>query len=114
MGTLDDCCMKKLDAAALASLPFEVLRPAYPPQAAGIGVVHLGVGNFFRAHLAAYLDDAMNGGAIGWGVCGVSLRNPQTRNALRPQDGYYALIERTAAGDQVRIIGSLRELLVAP
>jgi fructuronate reductase len=104
---------KRLCAATLQHLPSRVLRPSYPPQAATIGVVHLGVGNFFRAHQAAYLDEAMDAGAIGWGICGVSLRNPATRDALAPQDGYYALIERDANGDRSRIVGALRELLVA-
>jgi fructuronate reductase len=36
------------------------------------------------------------------------------RDALQPQDGHYALIEREAAGDRVRVVGALRELLVAP
>ena len=53
---------KRLCAATLERLPSEVLRPSYPPQAAAIGVVHLGVGNFFRAHQAAYLDEAMDAG----------------------------------------------------
>ena len=104
---------QRLDPAAIGQLPAAVRRPTYLPQAATIGVVHLGVGNFFRAHQAAYLDEAMDAGATGWGICGVSLRNPATRDALAPQDGYYTLIERDAAGDRARIVGALRELLVA-
>ena len=104
---------KRLCAATLQHLPSQVRRPSYPPQAAAIGVVHLGVGNFFRAHQAAYLDEAMDAGATGWGICGVSLRNPATRDALAPQDGYYALIERDTDGDHCRVVGALRELLVA-
>ena len=106
--------VKRLNAATLGQLPAEIRRPSYPVQAAAIGVVHLGVGSFFRAHQAVYLDEAMNGGATGWGVCGVSLRNPETRDALQAQDGYYTLIERDAAGARARVVGSLRELLVAP
>lgn len=105
--------MKRLGAATLAQLPGQVSRPAYEPRSAAIGVVHLGVGNFFRAHQAAYLDDAMNNGANGWGVCGVSLRAPGTRDALAPQDGYYTLIESDRGPARARVIGSLRELLVA-
>jgi fructuronate reductase len=106
--------MKRLCAGTLERLPAAVLRPSYTPEAAAIGVVHLGLGNFFRAHAAAYLDEALNAGATGWGVSGVSLRSAATRDALAPQDGYYTLIERDAAGDRTRVVGSLRELLVAP
>lgn len=110
---MTDAGNARLGPGTLAQLPPEVTRPAYPPQAATIGVVHLGVGNFFRAHQAAYLDEAMNGGAIGWGVCGVSLRAPDTRDALAPQEGYYSLIERDGDLTRARVIGALRQLLVA-
>ncbi|NLD54494.1 MAG: mannitol dehydrogenase family protein [Burkholderiaceae bacterium] len=104
----------RLGAATLSCLPADVARPAYPAAAATIGVVHLGVGNFFRAHQAIYLDEAMARGAAGWGICGVSLRSPVTRNALAPQDGYYAVAELDGTQSRLRIVGSLRELLVAP
>jgi fructuronate reductase len=105
---------QRLQAATLAQLPARIHRPTYPAQAAAIGVVHLGAGNFFRAHQAVYLDEAMNGGATGWGVCGVSLRHAHLRDALLPQDGYYSVIERGADGEHARVVGALRELLVAP
>ncbi len=104
----------RLGAATLPRLPAGVARPGYPAAVATIGVVHLGVGNFFRAHQAVYLDEAMAAGARGWGVCGVSLRSPGTRDALAPQDGYYAVVALDGAQARVRIVGSLRELLVAP
>ena len=105
--------MKRLNTRSMAQLPARVGRPAYSLDSVPIGVVHLGVGNFFRAHQAVYLDEAMSLGETGWGVCGVSLRNAATRDALQPQDGLYTLIERDGAGDRARIVGSLRELLVA-
>ena len=104
---------QRLGPTTIEQLPARVHRPGYTAEAASVGVVHLGVGNFFRAHQAAYFDEALAAGATGWGVCGVSLRNPATRDALAPQHGYYALVERDAAGDRARIVGSLRELLVA-
>ena len=105
--------MKRLSARSLAQLPRRIGRPDYPLDAVSIGVVHLGVGNFFRAHQAVYLDEAMSLGDTGWGVCGVSLRNASTRDALQPQDALYTLIERGSEGDRARVVGSLRELLVA-
>lgn len=90
------------------------IAPAYDPATATVGVVHLGVGNFFRAHQAVYLDEALAAGETGWGICGVSLRNADTRDALAPQDGLYTVVARDAAATKGRIIGALRELLVAP
>jgi fructuronate reductase len=110
----------RLNAAALSALPPAVRRPRFARTALRCGILHLGIGAFARAHLAAYNDDALDGGAEpAWGLCGVSLRHADTREALAPQDGLYTLALRDAddngAGrQQLRIVGSLCETLVAP
>ncbi|GGF66257.1 mannitol dehydrogenase [Azorhizobium oxalatiphilum] len=104
----------RLSLSSLNGLPADVRRPAYDVANAEIGVVHLGVGAFHRAHQAVYLDDCLGLGATGWAVCGASLRSPDTSQALDPQDGLYTLATRSGSGDELRIIGSLRRLLVAP
>ncbi len=106
--------MTRLSLATLGRASPGVRRPAYDPARVATGIVHLGVGNFHRAHQAVYADDAMSGGDLGWGIVGVSLRSAAMRDALVAQDGLYTLIERDAAGDRARIVGALRELLVAP
>ncbi len=104
----------RLSLANLSRLPADIRRPAYDVASAQVGVVHLGVGAFHRAHQAVYLDDCLARGAAGWAVCGASLRSPDTSEALDPQDGLYTLAVRSGAGDDLRVIGSLRRLLVAP
>lgn len=103
--------MKRLALAALATLPAAVARPAYDPRTIGIGVVHLGIGAFHRAQTAVYSDDALalEGGA--WGICGVSLRSPDVRERLAPQDGLYTTVEKSPRGLRRRVIGSVREVL---
>ena len=71
------------------------------------------------AHLAAVNEAALTAGAgEAWGICGVSLRQPDTRDALAPQDGLYTLALRDADehGEprQLAVIGCLLESLVAP
>jgi fructuronate reductase len=88
--------------------------PGYDRARAAVGIVHLGVGNFFRAHQAVYTDDCLNAGEIGWAIHGTSLRSADTRDALAPQDGLYAVVERDGAEERARIVGSLKELSVAP
>ncbi|MEP9355629.1 mannitol dehydrogenase family protein [Xanthobacter sp. KR7-65] len=105
---------RRLSLATLDQLPPAIRRPAYDVAAAQVGVVHLGVGAFHRAHQAAYLDDILGRGHAGWAIAGASLRSPETSDALDPQDGLYTLAERSGAGDALRVIGSLRRLLVAP
>jgi fructuronate reductase len=73
-----------------------------------------------RAHLAAYNDAALaQGGDSAWGIAGVSLRHADTRDALAPQQGLYTLAvrdadEHGAARERLRVIGCVREMLVAP
>lgn len=104
----------RLSAATLGALPADIARPAYDIRDVRIGIVHLGVGAFHRVHQAIYLDDLIAAGHTDWGICGASLRAPDTADALDPQDGLYALCVRSGAGDSLRVVGSLRRLLVAP
>lgn len=110
----------RLTPDRVAQLPAAVARPGYDRAAMRVGIVHLGLGAFVRAHLAAVNEAALDAGADPcWGICGVSLRQADTRDALAPQSGLYALALRSAdAGghEQTRmaVIGCLLETLVAP
>jgi len=104
----------RLSLQNLDRLPQNVHRPAYDVASARIGVVHLGIGAFHRAHQAVYLDDRLAAGESDWAICGASLRSPDTADALRPQDGLYTLMVRSAEEQRLRVVGAVRELLVAP
>jgi fructuronate reductase len=68
-------------------------------------MVHLGVGNFHRAHQAWYTANAPD--ADQWGIAGFTGRRPDMADALTPQDGLYTLITRSADGDRFEVIGAL-------
>ena len=92
-------------------------RPGYDRARLTPGMVHLGLGAFFRAHEAEYTDDVLEK-SFGtsdprWGIIGASLQRPDQRDRLKPQDGLYTLIERAPDGDKARIIGSLLDVVVA-
>ena len=98
--------MTRLSTAALpAPLPYD--RAAVTP-----GIVHLGIGAFHRAHMAVYIDDLLPRDPR-WGIIGASLRRPDTREALAPQDFLYTVALRDAAGTANRIIGSILDILDA-
>ena len=103
----------RLCDATLARLPAGVARPGYDRSAVRPGIVHLGVGAFHRAHQAAYTDAVLAAGDARWGITAASLRSPDTRDALAPQDGLYALNIRGEA-DQLAVIGSIGRVLAAP
>lgn len=104
----------RLSMQVLEQLPQDVLRPTYDRKQLKAGIVHLGIGAFHRAHQAVYTDDILQAGAQEWGIIGVSLRSPDTRDALALQDGLYTITVRSTAHEQVRVIGSVVQLLVAP
>lgn len=106
--------LPRLSRATLDRLPHDIARPHYDRDAQRSGIVHFGIGAFHRAHQAAYTDDAMNAGDRDWGITGVSLRSPAVRDQLAPQAGLYSIVQRDAAGDAVRIAGSVRDVLVGP
>jgi fructuronate reductase len=101
----------RLSASTLSALPPSVAGPERRP--AGVGIVHLGLGAFHRAHQVAYTDDALlhaGPAAAGMGICAVSLKTPGARDRLAPQDGLYTLIEKSPAGVRRRVLGSLVEV----
>ena len=100
---------KRLGRDTLMRLPADVERPAEVP--AGIGIVHLGLGAFHRAHQAIYTDDALAASGGPWAIAGVSLKSPGVREKLREQDGFYTAIEKSTGGTRRRIVGSLRAAL---
>jgi len=89
-----------------------LMRPRTPRPATGI--VHLGLGAFFRAFGCVYVADAMQAAGGDWGIVGVSLRSPDTRDALKPQDWAYTSVTLTPDGPQTRVIDVLNDVLVAP
>ena len=104
--------MPRLSAATLSSLPAAVTVPNYDRSRVTPGIVHLGIGAFHRAHMAVYIDDLLPSHPD-WGIVGASLRRPDTRDALAPQDYLYALAVRDASGTSCRIIGSVLEVIDA-
>ncbi|WP_027801758.1 mannitol dehydrogenase family protein [Paraburkholderia dilworthii] len=80
-----------------------------------IGIVHLGIGNFHRAHQALYTEEAMLARGGDWGICGVTLQGDVTkRDALMAQDGLYSVVERGPGGVRVTVARALREVLAMP
>ena len=86
----------------------------YDPDRLETGIVHLGIGAFHRAHMADYTDEVLRKGDLRWGILGASLRSPDTRDALRPQDYLYTVAESDEAGERCRVIAAVKGILVAP
>lgn len=81
--------------------------PDYDPRGVRVGIVHLGLGNFHRAHQASYTDDALAADPR-WGICAVAPRNPAVAESLRAQDGLFSVWTR-GTSESLRVVGSIRE-----
>ena len=79
-----------LSQANLSRIPREVIRPRYDRRGIDIGIVHFGPGAFHRVHQAWFVDKVLRDDPR-WGICAVSLRSTDVRDALVPQDGFSSL-----------------------
>jgi fructuronate reductase len=99
----------RLNLDALGDLPPES-RPRIDPRGLPIGIVHLGIGAFHRAHQAVYTEEAMARAGGDWGICGVTQRSRDVVEVLAPQDGLYSLAVRGDGPERLRVVGSVREV----
>ncbi|QOL82358.1 mannitol dehydrogenase family protein [Pseudooceanicola spongiae] len=95
---------------SIAQVP-DALHPGYDPAGHGVGIVHLGLGAFHKAHQAALTDLALTAGGGDWRILGVSLRSPKASQELAPQNGLFTLIEKGAEGSSARVIGSIADAI---
>ena len=106
----------KLSAAALARLPADVAAPKYQRSDLRAGIVHIGVGNFHRAHQAVYLDDLFNAGRDhDWAIVGAGVRDPDVtiREKLKEQDWLTTVVEQEADTTDIRVTGSMIDFVRA-
>src|SRR5690242_14913681 len=101
-----------LTSATLNRLAPVVQVPAYDRAKVGMGIVHFGPGAFHRVHPAWFVEKVLAADPR-WGICAVSLRNPDVRDALAPQEGLYTLVSLDET-TSYQVIGALKEILVAP
>lgn len=94
--------------------PEEAARFGYDRDAQAVGIVHFGIGAFHRAHQAWYTDRAMDAGDRNWAIMGVSLRSGDVANQMNPQEGLYTVTEQSGEGIHTRIVGAVKNVLVAP
>jgi fructuronate reductase len=108
----------RLSLRTLKHVPESVRRPTFDVTRLQPGILHLGCGVFHRAHQALFTQRAIEfertaePGA--WGIIGASLVTPTLRDALKPQDGLYTLLERGTDSIQAEVIGTLRDISFVP
>jgi mannitol 2-dehydrogenase len=102
--------LMRLSNATLADLPDAVLRPRYDRSTLTPGIVHIGLGNFHRAHQAWYLHRLMQEGLChDWAIIGAGVRpaDAAQRDRLLSQDWLTTLIELDPAGTSAEVTGAM-------
>jgi fructuronate reductase len=74
-------------------------------QTAPVRIVHLGIGNFSRAHQAWFTEHAPD--ADEWGIAAFTGRSAAIAESLTGQDGLYTLLVKGATGSRAEVISSL-------
>ncbi|SHJ59649.1 mannitol 2-dehydrogenase [Palleronia salina] len=100
----------RLSNATLMDLPEGVRVPGYDRAALTPGIVHIGLGNFHRAHQAWYLHRLMDTGAAhDWAIVGAGVRAPDAkqRERLLAQDCLTTLIELDPKGRSAEVTGAM-------
>ncbi|MFK8033849.1 MAG: mannitol dehydrogenase family protein [Hyphomicrobiales bacterium] len=99
-----------LNQDALGTLPGNVTVPSYDRSALSAGIVHIGVGNFHRAHQAIYMDRLFSlGEDQDWGLVGAGIKQYDVamRSKLMAQDWLSTIVELDPSGFTARICGSM-------
>jgi fructuronate reductase len=88
----------------------------YAPEKVDVGIVHIGLGAFHRAHQAVYIEKNLNRNQGGdWGICAVNIRsNSQLVDELKANGCRYHIAEyQDSQNVELREINALRDALFA-
>ncbi len=100
----------KLSNKTLQELPDDIKRPNYDRGGLTPGIIHIGLGNFHRAHQAWYLHRLMQQGqSHDWAIIGAGVRpyDETQRLKMAEQDYLTTLIELDPKGRSAEVIGSM-------
>lgn len=100
----------RLSRATLGQLGPSVGIPGYRRDDLSPGIVHIGVGNFHRAHQAAYLDELFERGLDhDWAIIGTGVRESDAEMGrdLAAQDFLTTVVTQEAGSSQARVTGAM-------
>lgn len=102
--------MTKLSIANLPAIDAGVAKPSYRRDDLTPGIVHVGVGNFHRAHQAIYLHRLFETGRdLDWAIIGGGVKpyDAAMRSKLKAQDWLTTVVELDPDGFSAGICGSM-------
>ncbi len=106
----------KLSAENLSNIAGDVAKPSYTQQDLSAGMLHVGVGNFHRAHQSVYLHRLFEQGYDrDWAIVGAGITDYDVamRDKLQPQDWLTTVVELDPEKLSARITGSMIDFIEA-
>ncbi len=88
--------------------------PMYNLKDVKIGVIHMGLGAFHRAHQAVYFEKLLRLGNLGYGIASVSQRSEKEAATLSAQDCLYTVDLRDGDTHSPLIVGAIRKAYFYP
>ncbi len=104
----------KLSKSTLGNLPAAVAVPSYDRENLTAGIIHIGIGNFHRAHQAVYLDRLFETGADhDWAIIGAGIKpfDAAMRDRLQGQDWLNTVVDLDPNGLSARVSGAMIDFL---
>ncbi|GBQ10404.1 mannitol dehydrogenase family protein [Swaminathania salitolerans] len=105
-----------LSRATLELVPETVHTPRFLPEKLRSGLLHLGCGNFHRAHQVTATQAAIGQQGVAgldWGITSVTMRRPDLAQSLSAQDNLYTLLTREPTGTVASVMGAITRALHA-
>lgn len=99
-----------LSLATLCKINTNVSKPCYQRPELSPGILHVGIGNFHRAHQATYLHNLFELGLDhDWAIIGAGIKHfdDAMRQRLQPQDWLTTVVELDPASYSATVIGSM-------
>jgi mannitol 2-dehydrogenase len=107
----------RLSLANLADISAKASVPSYPREDIKPGILHFGVGNFHRAHMAVYLHELFNQGRdLDWGIIGAGVMpsDQKMRDTLKAQDFLTTVVEQDITRSAATVTGPMLDVITAP
>ncbi|WP_458524507.1 mannitol dehydrogenase family protein [Onishia taeanensis] len=98
----------------MAMVHEDVSTPGYDRLGLYPGILHIGVGNFHRSHMAMYLDRLFEQGEdLDWAIIGAGVMpaDARMRRHLKKQDWLTTVVDLQSEAMSARVIGSMLDFL---
>ena len=103
-----------LSLATIGEINSSVARPSYQRADLSPGILHVGIGNFHRAHQAVYLHKLFEMGVDqDWAIVGAGIKHfdDAMRQRLEPQDWLTSVVELDPAQFSAMVTGPMIDFI---